>query len=272
MIHATPQAGSTGGSPPGRQVLELPGPVAASVEHPEWAARFPWLVQGTTGRGDPGAPFDLRLNGPGPVGDVLDRWEALRQGAGAHGVVAARQVHGNRVVLHPDLPEGFHLVAGEADGHATRAPGVLLAVTVADCVPAFLVDPRGRGVALLHAGWRGVVAGILEEGVAALHDRLGVEPGELLLHLGPSICGGCYEVGPEVHVGLGLEPPPGPAPVDLQGALARRAVALGMRDEAITRSGHCTLEGPGPFFSHRGGDSQRQVAFLGIRPQGPARP
>src|SRR5690606_18360795 len=101
------------------------------------------------------------------------------------------------------------------DGHATRAPGLLLAVSVADCVPVSLVDPERRAVALLHAGWRGAAAGILERGLEVLAERLLARPEDLHVHLGPAICGGCYEVGPEVHRALGLPEPPAPAPVDL---------------------------------------------------------
>ena len=56
--------------------------------------------------------------------------------------------------VHADLPVGESVV-GEGDGHITRQPGLLLTVTLADCVPVFIADPVHRAVALLHAGWRG---------------------------------------------------------------------------------------------------------------------
>ncbi len=236
------------------------------VVHPGWFERFPWLVQGATVRSHGGLPFDLGIGGRAPVEEVLGGWEHLREGTGSTVAVIARQVHGSRVVLHGPGDPGLRIVHPPADGHATAFPGVLLAVTVADCVPAFLVDGRGRGIALLHAGWRGVVAGILEEGVAALQLRLGIGVDDLFLHLGPSICGRCYEVGPEVHEALGLPVPAGPTPVDLRAELARRAVAIGISGARITRSSRCTREEGEAFFSHRGGDAGRQVAFLGIAP------
>jgi polyphenol oxidase len=257
---------------PGREVLEPSGHGVPCVVHPEWQERFPWLVQGTTCRGGEGDPFDLRLFGPAPADTVLRRWEGLREAVGAGGVVVARQVHGSRVALHDAPSPGLRLAAPAADGHVTRAPGLLLAVSVADCVPVFLVDGDARGVALLHAGWRGVAAGILEEGVAALSGRLGVAVRDLHLHLGPSICGECYEVGPEVHGALGLPVPPGPTPLDLRHILARRALALGVPEGQITRSAHCTRRGPGSFFSHRAGSVGRQVAFLGIGARGGPNP
>lgn len=138
-----------------------------------------------------------------------------------------------------------------------------MAVTVADCVPAFLVAPERETSAVVHAGWRGAAAGILERAVATLRDRFGIPAAEVALHLGPSICGDCYEVGPEVHEGLGEPTPPGPSPVDLRGNLARRAEAVGIPASEITVSTLCTRCGPVDLYSHRGGDAARQVAYLG---------
>ena len=85
------------------------------------------------------------------------------------------------------------------------------------------------------------------------------------MHLGPSICGECYEVGPEVFRALGRSAPPGPTPIDLRAILAERARAAGVREESISISTHCTLHGDAPLYSHRGGDHGRQMGFLGIR-------
>ena len=235
-------------------------------EHPEWRERFPWLVQGTTGEGDPARPFDLSLYGGSPARDVLLRWSALREAAGAARVVHGHQVHGATVRVQAEGGEGLH-VSPATDGHVTRTPGTLLAISVADCVPVSLVAEDGSAGALRHAGWRGAAAGILERGLEMLHGRLFVRARDLHLHLGPSICGACYEVGPEVHEGLGLDVPAGPTCVDLRAVLARRAVAAGIPEERITASSWCTRCGDGarvPFFSHRGGRAERQMAVLGI--------
>jgi polyphenol oxidase len=141
-----------------------------------------------------------------------------------------------------------------------------MCVTVADCVPVYVVDPVRMATALLHAGWRGVAAGVLERGLKTLERCFGSKAEELLLHLGPAICGACYEVGPEVHRALGLPDPGEPAAVDLRGVLAARATATGVDPARITRSAQCTRCGDSPFFSHRRGDPERQVGYLGIRP------
>jgi YfiH family protein len=246
-------------------VAEVPVVAPPSLVHPGWRSAFPWLVQGTTTRGDAGAPFDLGLfsDASAPMA-VLHHWERLRQEADSHRAVHAHQVHGAEVRFHGPGDAGLHL-AEACDGHATAAPGVLLAVTTADCVPVFVVDPTQRAVAVLHAGWRGAAGGILEEGVAVMEARFQTRPSDVHVHLGPAICGSCYEVGPEVFAALGLPEPPGPAPVDLRRALADRAVALGVSVERISISAHCTRCDRDQLFSHRGGDRARQVGFLGVR-------
>lgn len=249
----------------GRTIREEPEPVDVPlVVHPGWRERFPWLVQGLTTRGS-GDGYDLALFGSSGGGAaVWERWQALLETLEMPAAVHGRQVHGRRVALHREMPPGLFLRDG-VDGHATAAAGVLLTVALADCVPVFLVAPDRRAAALLHAGWRGVARGILERGVDCFRDRLAVEPGELAIHLGPAICGACYEVGPEVHRALG-RPGPGEArPVDLRGALLERARKLGIPEERSSCSSHCTRCGDGGFYSHRGGDVGRQVAVLGVR-------
>ena len=247
-------------------VAEIPSAEPPALVHPVWAAAFPWMVQGTTRRGDDSEPFDLGIfSGASPVEVVLNAWERLRQGSGCACVVHARQVHGSEVRVHGEGPPGLHL-AGPCDGHVTSAEGVLLAITVADCVPVFVVDPARRAVALLHAGWRGVAAGILERGLAVLREYAGATTADLHVHLGPAICGRCYEVGPEVFERLGLPVPSAPASVDLRAVVALRAVAARVPASRVSVSAHCTRCGDADLFSHRGGDRARQVGYLGIRP------
>ncbi len=245
---------------PGRSVTERAVDDAPDLlRHPEWCDSWPWLAQGVTTR----ASGDLGLFTRSPGVEVQGRWTRLLDRTGAVVAAHARQVHEAAVRVHAHLPPGL-LIAPPADGHATRCPGVLLGVTVADCTPVYLVAPEARAVALLHAGWRGVAAGILERGVRVLADRFDLPAGALHLHLGPAICGACYEVGPEVHEALGLARPSAPESVDLRAVLARRALALGIPAEAITRSSLCTRCDGGVLFSHRAGDAERQVAFLGV--------
>ena len=171
-------------------------------------------------------------------------------------VVQGRQVHGARVErVAGQRPAGSE--PPEADGLATDAAGVALLVLTADCLPVAVIGERA--VALLHAGWRGLADGILEEGVAALRE-LG-DDGELHAAIGPGAGGCCYEVGPEVHQALGRSAE-GPAPIDLKAIARERLAAAGVSE--VHDVGLCTICGdPSLFFSHRrdGGVTGRQAGI-----------
>jgi YfiH family protein len=232
------------------------------LRQPEWTAAFPWLVQGTTGRGADG--LDMGLFGHTPTGLAQARWRLLREVTGMEAALHARQVHGAAVVWQDQLPAGLTIVE-QRDGHATSARGMLLTVSVADCVPVFLVSTHPLAICLLHAGWRGTAAGVLEAGVELLRQRAASRPEQLHLHAGPAICGNCYEVGPEVMAALQLPAPAGRCLLDLRALIASRALAAGIPASNITLSGHCTRHGDVGFWSHRGGCRERQVGVLGIR-------
>ena len=241
-------------------MIETPlgGPVPR-YELARWREEF-GILAGITVRGDPARPFDLGLGGQAPVGEVLDRWTALRLAVpGFRGIVVSRQVHGTAVLWHTDV-RGLTVHQG-ADGHATSTTGILLAVTAADCIPVYLADPVRRFVALVHAGWRGVAGGILSAGLAAMRVR-GSIVDNVLVHCGVGICGQCYEVGPEVFEGCGLAPPPGGrGPLDLRAVLLEQARGLGV--ENVSTSPYCSKH-DGGFFSHRGGTEAWMAAYLGM--------
>ena len=233
-------------------------------EVPGWRTRF-GVVAGITGIGDQkGQPFDLGLWSASPVRETMERWRAFRSAFPEHhGHVMSHQVHGDRVLWH-QASAGWTIHEG-ADGHATSAEGLLLMVTVADCVPIYLIAPSQRTIALLHSGWRGTAAGILARGVEMLHRKTGVDPADLVMHLGVAISGPAYEVGAEVVRGVGLTPAgPGPWHVDLRDVLAEQARGLGVGE--VSRSGHCTVARRADFFSHRGsgGADGRMIAYLGM--------
>ncbi len=221
-----------------------------------WADRFPGLVHGVTTRA-----AGLRF-GSGPDADP-DGWERLREAARFEHLARCRQVHGARVALcrRPPGPPGVHRLA-EADALVTPDPGVLLAVTVADCVPVFVVDPDRRVAALAHAGWRGTAAGVVEATLAALRS-LGSRPDSWHVYLGPAICKRCYEVGPEVLAALGADAAEGRL-LDLRAEVARRARAAGADPARVRVSEACTRCDEGRFYSYRGGaGGRRMCAFVG---------
>jgi hypothetical protein len=187
------------------------------------------------------------------------RWQEM-QGAlvevGAPRLASARQVHGTRVLVHGAGWEGWKRVDG-ADGHLLTAGGAA-AVTIADCVPVFVAHPSGV-VAVVHAGWRGVAGGILPETIRSFAAH-GLAAEDLVVHLGPSICGRCYEVGVDVYESLTGWSTKRPRNVDLRALLAEQAKQLG-----VTRwsaSGECTKCDNDVLFSHRAGDLGRQIAVI----------
>ena len=226
-----------------------------------WADRT-GVVAGATGRAD----GSFGLSGHESVGDVITRWrEFRRRRAGPFpALIRAHQVHGATVLWHAAAAAGWH-EAEDADGHATGQRGLLLTVTIADCVPVFLADRRGRAVALVHAGWRGVAGGTLAAGVRALAEHAGIHAADLAVHFGVAICGKCYEVGEEVaRAVLGPAAPAGKSHLDLRAALASQAAGLGITD--ISTSPDCTSCNRDRYFSHRasGGDPARQIGYLGL--------
>jgi len=166
-------------------------------------------------------------------------------------------------VAWSNAPTAGWTIRGGVDGHLTGALGILLLVTVADCIPVYLVDPKRRLIGLLHAGWRGVAGGILARGVEQLVMVGATSPADLVMHCGVGISGHCYEVGPEVLAACGKPGSEGPAGLDLRSLLREQGAGLGIPE--ITVSSWCTSRDAGTFFSHRrsGGSDGRQVAYLG---------
>ncbi|HET9424845.1 MAG TPA: polyphenol oxidase family protein [Gemmatimonadaceae bacterium] len=199
------------------------------------------------------------MMGPEPVSEVMGRWAALRREL--HGIAprlaTAGQVHGNGVLAHDGRWEGW-LRAGDADGHFAPVPGTAMAVTVADCVPVFVAHPSGATLAL-HSGWRGTAAGILAVGLAMLKGA-GHAPSDARIHLGPAICGKCYEVSPDVYGQLTGTSVEKPTPVDLRSLIAGQARAAGAT--RISISPLCTRCDNHRFYSHRAGDHGRQIGVI----------
>lgn len=241
-----------------------------------WTELRPGLVAGITGAGASaeGEPSDFGLTTAPSAWALFQRLEALGRQLGLPGVAVGRQVHGDAVTCLDPTPEGGIRVPGPGDGLITGGEGLLLVVTAADCVPVYLLDRDGTGLGLLHAGWRGTAAGVLRSGLRAMEARFGVEPDRLRLHLGPAICGDCYEVGPEVPRALGRPAPEGDVlRLDLREELRRRAGEHGVPEEAVSASAWCTRCDADHFHSHRGKGERagRMAAFLGwrARPESP---
>jgi polyphenol oxidase len=211
-------------------------------------------------------PYDS-LNLGGKWGDspecVAENRRRLLAVSGATAMVSVSQVHGTRVVRVAPGDDPGSLKAEQADGLCSDLPGLGLSVHTADCVPVLLADSRTGACAALHAGWRGVVAGMASAGVAALAANFGCRPSDLRAAFGPCIGPCCFEVGPEVVAGVQSAWPGAQAAgvvvqgkvrphVDLRHLLRLQLQAAGLLSEHIDASEACTHCDPaGRFFSYR---------------------
>ena len=171
---------------------------------------------------------------------------AAAMGVEADAMHGLRQVHSARVAVVDD-PAG----RPEADAAVTTRPGLVLSVLTADCLPV-LFEADGV-VAVAHAGWKGLRAGVLEATAAAMREA---GAGEIRAAIGPAISGPAYEVGPDLRAGFDdpdadafFTPGDGDRlQFDLPGYALHRLAAAGV---AAEWTGHCTYGDPDRFFSYR---------------------
>lgn len=248
---------------PARAAPTLP-PMPPSVTSPALPRPFAWrgahiaadLLHGhvlfTTRHGGvstgPYASLNLGTNTDDDAERIAENRTRLELTVGAR-LALGRQVHDAHV--HRAGQPGH---AGDADGQATTAPGLACTVLTADCLPVALIAPGA--VAMLHAGWRGLMAGVLENGVDALSGH-----GEPTALIGPGAHRCCYEVGDEVRTAFADEDPDvhAGANLDLPLIAERRLRRHGVGQ--VHATGLCTMCHPVLFFSHRrdGGVTGRQA-------------
>ncbi len=226
-------------------------------------------------------PFDTLNLGRG-VGDdpaaVEDNLGRLARAAGfaAERLFTVEQVHGSDVVVVEGTEDPMTLRRRRADVLLTRAPNVTVAVRVADCVPVLLAACGGTAVAAVHAGWRGVVAGVVGRAVEALLALAESKVSDLRAAIGVGIGACCFEVGAEVagqiaeRSGAAVVQTGGSTKprVDLQGAIRVQLAASGLSLASVESLGGCTRCEPERFFSHRrdGAKSGRLMAFISPAP------
>ncbi|MFI5353846.1 MAG: peptidoglycan editing factor PgeF [Candidatus Binatales bacterium] len=214
------------------------------------------------------------------VGDEtasVDRnWQIARESIPAGALIAKlNQVHGAEVRCVSGADRGAR---PDGDGLVTAAPGIVLTILTADCVPLLMVDAERRVAAALHAGWRGTLAGIAAAGVDAMVS-LGASPAGIRAALGPSIGPCCFEVDAELatrfadrfefaaqHIHAGRA---GKAFIDLRGVLRDQLVRCGLDADAIASVGPCTRCAGDRYFSRRasGGNlTGLQLSYIGFGP------
>jgi YfiH family protein len=240
------------------------------------AWNLPKLAHGFLGRigGVSTGPYES-LNLARWVGDdaahVEENWRRLREVIGEAPIARRHQVHGKnvRVVTRANLAE-----KPDGDGMVTAESGILLAVASADCVPILMLYAGCKIVGAIHAGWRGVIAGIAEEGVRAM-ESLGAKPREIRAALGPSIGQCCFEVDDELADRFAREVAgsarhsrpgrPGKSHLNLRAIITDQLMRSGLPRESISNVGPCTKCANDRFFSRRANASSGlQLSFIGL--------
>ncbi|MCA1834264.1 MAG: peptidoglycan editing factor PgeF [Actinomycetota bacterium] len=209
---------------------------------------------------DPGCVRENRALVLGALGMPPDAWTNGRQVHEARVQRAGRNERGRGAFTPDTAIEG-------TDGLWTDEPGVALSVITADCVPVLLADAQSRRIATLHAGWRGLVAGILQKGVAAI----GSSPSDLSAFIGPAIGPCCYEVGDDVaqpaRETLGdsvIVVRKGGTYFDLWAGARIALASAGVKE--IWPAALCTKCESHRLFSHRAGATARQGLVAVIAP------
>jgi polyphenol oxidase len=218
-------------------------------------------------------PFDSMNLGAG-VGDAPEAVAANRErlaaacGLRPEGIAWLRQVHGTEVKYVNDASAGQ--LAEPADASFTDVPGLALAVLAADCLPVLLADPVARIVGAAHAGREGMASGVVPALVSAMTSA-GARPARMRAVLGPSICGGCYEVPAELTERIAAVVPAarcvtraGAPGLDIAGGVQSQLADLGVG--AVCADGRCTRESAELFSYRRDGLTGRFAALVWLLP------
>lgn len=227
-------------------------------------ARFPGLIHGFTTR-EPGGRLALGADYPRIAKEL---------GVPEEAIVTLKQVHSDRVFVLENNRSYATYRTYTGDALVTGEKGTIIAVRTADCVPILLYDPDHRVIAAVHAGWRGVIAGVIENTIAVMKGKFKTAPSNLVVAMGAALCPGCFEIGPEVadafrkKYGSRLAISSGKGDksyLDLRKACEITLNDPGVRSEKIEVLSHCTACEPDLFYSYRRGDKDgRMFGFIGL--------
>jgi polyphenol oxidase len=215
---------------------------------------IPWLVHGFTTRSTNGWQQGMR-------------------------VAALRQIHSARVLTPQSALQSGQLDCGEGDALTTAEPNLLLSVRTADCVPLLLVSAQHQVVAAVHAGWRGVVGGVIPATLEWLEEQFAVSPQAVQVAIGPCIREDAFEVGYEVASQFAsLFPERNDLQAAANGAATRTHINLGLAClrqlqqsgvpvAQVFDCGLCTFRQASLCHSYRRDReaSGRMHAFIGVR-------
>jgi YfiH family protein len=241
---------------------------------PSLFAPFPSLIAAESTRhgGVSAAPFaslNLGINTDDSADNVNENRRRFFQdiGADSFGFASSLQVHGTSIYRAEE--------AGRVEGYdalITNRPGLLIGVTVADCVPILIYDRKNQAVAAIHAGWRGTVGGIVTTTLATMAQEFGTTGTDCYGYVGTCIDTTAFEIGAEVAdqfdpVYLHTHPVSGNVCADLKSANANLLRQFGVPATQIAISAFSTVLHNADYFSYRAeqGQTGRMLAVIGIR-------
>jgi polyphenol oxidase len=221
------------------------------------------------------ASLNLSVNVGDDPADVDQNRRQLGEMAGFswESLLGLSQVHGKDVLVSDrplaEMPDESKRCF---DASVTRRTDLVLGIRTADCFPILLACAKPRAVGAVHAGWRGILEGVVQQAVMAMRDGMGCRPEDLLAAVGPGIHRCCFTVGEDVHQKF-LEPfgsavavvsESGSFTVDLPAACRGRLIQSGVREEHIEVLQTCTSCRSDLFFSHRRdrGKTGRHLAYI----------
>lgn len=248
--------------------------VHSSVYKPAVFQPFPHLVaaQSTRHGGVSPAPYASLNLGKSTGDDPANTAENRRRfcaalGAAPDQLAWSKQVHGN-LIRHATAPGGSE----GYDALITRTPGVLVAVSVADCTPVLVFDPKNNAVAAIHAGWKGSAGGITGKTLEQMAEMFGTRGEDCLAYVGACIDECSYEVDADVADCFAaaykrFDPQRNKFFVDLKKANAAQLYAFGVPETRVEISPFSTVLHNADYFSHRleRGVTGRMMAIIGIR-------
>ncbi len=192
-------------------------------------------------------------------------------GIGMDRVVSARLAHGGKV-KNVDRSYGGRIL-DNIDGLATQEPDLILAITIADCLPVYFYNPDDHAIGICHAGWRGIQQGIIANTCQALKEDFGAKAEETIVFVGPHIRSCHFEVKKDVWTHFESIPEAvivrdGKRYLDLSKVVKNILLNNGYREENIGISPECTQCQPQKYFSFRRDKPEvieAMVAYIGLK-------
>ncbi len=178
--------------------------------------------------------------------------------------VGMDQIHGSKVAVVSSKDKGKTIIG--CDGLVTNDSAIFLKISVADCIPLALYDSVTNSIGLVHAGWRGLNMGIIENAILEMVKNFGVNPADLTVEIGPHICSLHYEVKEDVaalfsNYPKALKTIDEKTHLDLGEVAKQQLLRCKVKIRNIKISGLCTYE-DASLPSYRRGDYKNRIHYF----------